>query len=244
MKLAKKIMFSCLMLLLGVSSIYAQKHASKHGNMNPEERAKKHTERMTEQLGLSDAQANKVYSINLEYDQKRKSLFEGTTDKEAAKGQMKTLRANQKAAIEAVLTPTQVTQLETIKAERKGKRGEHKGHSKGGKKRGHANMNPEERAAKQTERMTEQLGLSTTQASQVQSILLQYGNRKKALRENSTDKEATKASMKDMKKSEKAAIEAVLTPAQIAKMEAHKAEMKAKRGERGEHKDGKRGSQK
>ncbi|MEZ4883638.1 MAG: hypothetical protein R3E32_02785 [Chitinophagales bacterium] len=241
MKLASKLMLSCLMLLLGVSSIYAQKANHKFGDMNPEEKAKKHSERMTEQLGLSDAQANKVYSINLEYSQKAKSLFDGTADKEAAKEKMKELRTSQKAAIEAVLTPAQLTKLQTLEAERKANRGEHKGGFKGGKKGGHANMNPEERAQKHTQKMTEELGLSTTQASQIQSILLQYGNRKKVLWENSTDKEATKASMKDLMKSQKAAIEAVLTPAQITKMEALKAEHKAQRGE---HKGGKRGSQK
>lgn len=188
---------------------------------------------MTEELGLSDAQAAKLYTVNLEYGQKRKSLFEGSTDKEAAKAQMKELRTSQKAAIEGILTPAQVTQLETIKAERKGKRGKHKG--------GHANMNPEERAQKHTERMTEQLGLSTTQASQIQSIILQYGNRKKALRESSSDKEAMKANMKNLKTSQKAAIESVLTPAQVTKLEAIKAEHK---GKRGECKGGKRGDQK
>ncbi len=227
MKLASKLMFSCLMILLGVSSIYAQKANHKFGNMNPEEKAQKKTERMIEALGLSETQANQIYSINLEYDQKRKSLFEGSTDKEAVKAQMKELKQSQKAAIGAVLTTEQTAKMEALKSERRGKRG----HSKGGKREGHSNMNPEERAQKHTQKMTEELGLSASQASQIQSVLLQYGNRKKALKENSTDRETNKAAMKELKESQKAAIQQILTPEQASKMEVLKAEHKAKKGE-------------
>jgi len=85
----------------------------------PEERAQKHTARLTEKLSLSEAQATRVAAINLEYAAKKKAAKDADTDREA----FKNLRTEQHTAIKAVLTAEQVTAYEDMKGDRKGKKG-------------------------------------------------------------------------------------------------------------------------
>ena len=90
----------------------------KHGG-TPEERAAKHTEKLTEKLSLSPEQTSKVAAINTEFAAKRKAAKEAEGGKEAKKA----LRSEHKAAIKAVLTPEQVAIFETMKKGRRGGKG-------------------------------------------------------------------------------------------------------------------------
>ena len=110
---------------------------------SPEERAAKHTKRLTEKLSLSADQTAKVAAINLEYAQKMKAAKEAATESGEGREAIKALRNEKEAAIKAVLTPEQAATFEQ-------KRGKH-----GRKGRGGKDYTPEERAAKQTERLTE-----------------------------------------------------------------------------------------
>ncbi len=115
------------------------------------------------------------------------------------------------------------------------------------------NLTTEERQAKRAERaakMQEALGLSDSQAAQIQAIRERYQPQKealreeaKALREGGADREAIKEALGDRKQAlrqqVKSEIEAVLTPEQAQKLQ----ELKEQRGgRRGQRQGGRRGN--
>ncbi len=124
MKFSSKLMFSFLMLLLGVSSIYAQR--PDRGNMeklSPEEMAQKQTERLSEALELTETQYSQVYNIALEFINKKQELRENSTDREAMRESSKQLREEETTALKAVLTEAQIVKLEAMKEEMQDRRG-------------------------------------------------------------------------------------------------------------------------
>ena len=90
----------------------------KHGG-TPEERAAKHTEKLTKKLSLSPEQTAKVAAINTEFAAKRKAAKEAEGGKEAKEA----LRSEHKAAIKAVLTAEQIAIFDTMKKGRRGGKG-------------------------------------------------------------------------------------------------------------------------
>ncbi len=93
---------------------------------------------------------------------------------------------------------------------------------------------PEERAQKQTERMTEALTLSTAQTAKIQEINLKYSKlgkeaRDKARQSDSVDREAMRESMMSLHEKKKAELKLVLTADQFTKYEQLEAERKEKR---------------
>ena len=91
-------------------------------------------------------------------------------------------------------------------------------------------MSPEEKAAKQTERMTKQLDLSPEQAAAISDIHLKYNLELDALRAEQTEnREQKRAAVKNLRQQQKAEINGILTPEQITKMEELIAKRKAKR---------------
>lgn len=84
-----------------------------------EERAKRKTERMAEELTLTDAQKKQIFDINLEYSKKNED--ERKAEMEARKAEMEARKAElkeQDSKIQAVLTVEQRTKWTEIKAER------------------------------------------------------------------------------------------------------------------------------
>lgn len=124
MKVSSKLMFSFLMLLLGVSSIYAQRpDRGSMEKLSPEEMAQKQTERLSEALELSETQYSQVYNIALEFLNKKEALRENSTDREAMRESSKQLREEEKTALKAVLTEAQIVKLDAMKEEMQDKRG-------------------------------------------------------------------------------------------------------------------------
>ena len=86
---------------------------------NPEERAKKMTERMATELELSEDQKAKVLAINLENAQKRQAQMEKEmAERQARMEEMKV----QEEKIKEVLTEEQRKKWEEIKLERREQR--------------------------------------------------------------------------------------------------------------------------
>ena len=191
----------------------------------PEERAERHTKRLTEKLSLSAEQATKVAAINTDFAAKRKAAKDSAKDREEGKAARETLRSEHKTAIKAVLTPEQTATYEAMKSEGKGRRG-HKG------ERGRHRGTGEERAAKHTERLTKDLSLNTEQAAKVAVINTDFATKRKAAKEAAKDREEGKAVREALRSEHKAAIKAVLTPEQLATYEAMKKERKGRKGRR------------
>ena len=98
--------------------------AQKRGVERPsaEDRAKRVTERMADELTLSDAQKNQILEINLEYAKKNEAeMAERRAEMEARRAEMDAKRAElkeQDSKIQAVLTEEQRAKWAEIKAER------------------------------------------------------------------------------------------------------------------------------
>lgn len=101
-----------LMIMISVSTI-----AQKKGGERPsaEDRANRNTERMAEELTLTDAQKKQILAINLEYSKKTEAEMEARkAELDARKAESK----EQDAKIQAVLTEEQRTKWTELKAER------------------------------------------------------------------------------------------------------------------------------
>jgi Spy/CpxP family protein refolding chaperone len=122
-------LFSVITMAFSVSAQDKTEASDKYRSHDPEARAKKQTEMMKTQLGLTAEQASKVESINLKYAQK------GKEQREAIHKQMKSLREEREKDMTAILTKEQIEKYNKLKEEYKSKRKQdHKGCSKGGMK--------------------------------------------------------------------------------------------------------------
>jgi hypothetical protein len=120
-----------LVLLLGSGTVYAQRGG---GDISPADQAKKQTEKMAEQLSLTDEQKEEVLKVNLKFAEiSEAARAGGRPDRET----MKTAQATQKAELKAVLTEDQFKALEALQAkEESGNRGGKRGGGKRGGGRG------------------------------------------------------------------------------------------------------------
>lgn len=215
MKSIQKFIALGLMVFLSINIATAQRG---NNNVTPEVRAQKQTERLTKQLSLTESQTTQVAAISLEYANKMTAAKASTTDKEASRAASKTLRTEQATAIKAVLTPEQLTMYnEKGNRKRGGKKGKGKVAKSAKQDRGEKTGTPEERATKQTERLTKQLELTEDQATKITAINLSYAEKKATAKAATTDKEASKAANKTLKAEQAEAIKAVLTPEQLTK---------------------------
>jgi periplasmic protein CpxP/Spy len=188
-----------------------------HGEKGtPEERAQRHTERMTEMLSLSEGQISQVQAINLEAVNKADELHASTTlsddEKHAA---MKAHHEATKEKIEAVLTEEQRAQLkeqhEAMKAEMKAH------HDKW------ANATPEQRAQLKTERMSEELSLTDEQKKKVTDLHLRIDKKMEAIRSNAAlSDEQQKAEMKTIHAEKRKELKTILTEEQLKLMKERK----------------------
>lgn len=85
-----------------------------------EERAKKKTERMTEELGLNETQSENLYNLNLKVAQKIKAIKENAEfSDEKKKKFIKGNKKDYKTVLSSILTAEQMTKFEELKKERK-----------------------------------------------------------------------------------------------------------------------------
>ena len=172
--------------------------------------------KMTEKLELTDAQVPKVRAVFEASQAKRLEIMEKHKgDREAARPEMKALKQNPRAQLDAILTPEQVQTLEQMKKDHKGKRGKH------GK-----------RGEKRLERMSAELNLSADQEAQIKTIMQDAGQERKQIIELVGSREEAKPELRELHIRTDAKIKEVLNDEQDARFDELKAERKARRGER------------
>ncbi|GAB3230847.1 DUF4890 domain-containing protein [Algoriphagus aestuariicola] len=105
--------------LLVFTSLQLAAQQERKPQPNPEERAKKITERMAMELGLSEDQKSQILALNLDQAKKRQAEMEQeAAERTARMEEMKTHREQ----IDAILTEEQLSKWEEIKMEQREKR--------------------------------------------------------------------------------------------------------------------------
>lgn len=82
-------------------------------------RAKKMTDRMTQQLGLDQATSQKVYDVTLSRTQKVDAIQAGSDDNRAKEQALKANADDYKAKLKGILTPDQFTKLAAMKGRKR-----------------------------------------------------------------------------------------------------------------------------
>ena len=100
-----------------VGSVYAQEQ---------QKSADEIVQKMTTDLSLTPEQASAIKPIVEDNMAKRQELLSSTTDRSAIKGQMDQLRQDENQKLSQILTPDQVTKMNTMKEQR------HQGMHQGG----------------------------------------------------------------------------------------------------------------
>lgn len=109
-------------------------------DLTPAQAAEKQTERMAKHLNLTDEQIVSVNAVHLDFATREAKMREQAgDDREQQRADRKALRDEQNTAIEQLLTPEQIVQLEAHRAEqkggKKGKRGKRGGKKTDGQRR-------------------------------------------------------------------------------------------------------------
>ncbi|MCR9065760.1 MAG: DUF4890 domain-containing protein [Cytophagales bacterium] len=111
-----------LMGLLVSGALITNAQRPQKENVNPVERAKKHTAKMKEELGLSEEQYQKVLALNEDRAAKMEER------REAMKAQREEMKAEREAfngELKSILTEDQFKALEAKKSEMRKKHGDH-----------------------------------------------------------------------------------------------------------------------
>lgn len=130
MKTSIKIIFGGLFLLLTTLPMFGQPGGR---NMpSPEERAKRQTAQMTEQLKLTSEQEKEVGDINLTYATKiNEALQQSAGDRTAMRSKVEVIMKEKNEALKKVLTEEQVKSFEEMQSQngqrRQGNRKKRKG---------------------------------------------------------------------------------------------------------------------
>jgi Spy/CpxP family protein refolding chaperone len=105
--------------LLMFTSLQVSAQQGKREQINPEERAKKATEKMATELKLSEEQKAQILELNLEQAKKRQVEME--SEMELRKKRSDEMKAHQEK-IQSILTEEQRTKWEELKSEQRDKR--------------------------------------------------------------------------------------------------------------------------
>lgn len=123
--------------MLVVTSLQVAAQQGKREQINPEERAKKVTEKMATELQLSDEQKSQILELNLE--QARQRQIEMDQEMELRKKRSEDMKAHQNK-IQSILTEEQRTKWEELKEEQREKR-----RSSGNQEKGRENSSRQRR---------------------------------------------------------------------------------------------------
>lgn len=109
------------------------------GNYNPEERAKRQTEELTEKLDLTKDQAKQVEAINIKYGKKRSDMYSamragGGMDREAMGEKREAMQKEQTKEMKAVLSDAQMIKYEAYLKEQAEKRAQGRGQGGGNRR--------------------------------------------------------------------------------------------------------------
>jgi Spy/CpxP family protein refolding chaperone len=173
-----------------------------------------HRQQMAQQLNLSEAQRTQAKALAAQYKTRMQELNknEGITVKEY-RDKKEALRKEQKAGMQALLTPEQRAQVAKAKADRKAQH--------------------EAKMARRMKQMQERLQLSEAQVAQMQAARQGLKSRLEAIKSNqSLSRQQRKEQLMALKKERKAQFDNMLTPEQKEKMKA----LRQKRGPKTEAK--------
>ena len=92
-----------------------QKPTSQYKAGDPATRAKKMTDRMTQDLGLDQATSQKVYEASLARDQKVDAIQTGSDDNKTKDKALKANADDYKSKLQSILTPDQFTKFQSMK---------------------------------------------------------------------------------------------------------------------------------
>jgi len=116
----KKTLFTIISVLFISTASFAQQSARQGRQTTPEERIKRQTERMAEDLNLNDDQKVKIQTLNEKYGKKMVTIFQNS-QKEARK-QVKeksdSIRTAKDAELKEILTEEQFTKHQKLQEER------------------------------------------------------------------------------------------------------------------------------
>lgn len=191
-------------LMMASTVMFAQR------KVDPMERAAKQAEHMKKELGLDEVQYKAVKAINEEHAGKLRTMFgDSTLSKEAKHQQMRTLRNEKEAALKKVLTEEQNTKRVANQTDHHRRSG-----ARMAKHRGDY-----------ADRIQKELSLSDEQSAKLKAINQEFGQKFRALRNDSTlSMEGNKTGMKQLRDEYQKKMKSVLTEEQFEKWEKLKSE--------------------
>jgi hypothetical protein len=198
----KKIALSLLIASMTVVTLQAQDMDTRQHKMH----GGPHFGMMTEKLNLSEDQKVKMKTINEDFQAQMTELKknDNITVKEW-KSKMQTLRKDQHAKMQGLLTGEQKAQLEKMKADHKALR--------------------EVDAKARTEKMKIKLGLTDDQAAKISRNHSEMAEKLKAIHDNNAlDEASKKEQMKEVMKQQKETMKSILTEEQMKKLHDSKRE--------------------
>lgn len=126
----KKLILVAALVCMATLGAFAQQQR-RGETATPEERAQRQTERMAEQLQLSETQKAQILAINLEHAKKRQAEMEARkAEMDAKREEMKAMREEMKAQdeqIKEILTEEQRAKWEELKEAQMDRRGRRPG---------------------------------------------------------------------------------------------------------------------
>jgi Spy/CpxP family protein refolding chaperone len=171
----------------------------------------RHMDELTQELQLNPEQAQQVQAIMKEQHEKKRALWDQAKgDREQARSQADALHEETKARLSKILNADQMAKLDQMHEERKGKMGEHR---------------------KEREKFIDEMNLSADQKSQVQQILSEQHEKKRALFDAEGDRAAKRAQMEALHQETKTRLATVLNEEQMAKFDSAHAKRMEKRKE-------------
>ena len=212
----KQVMSAALLCAVLVPAVPVR---AQEGNVESRERTAR-MERMSEELGLTPEQNDRMKAIEQVYAEKAQAI-RAMEDKDAQLKARKALHAEKRAAIQAVLNPEQQAKAEALRKERMQERQ--------GRLGDEASL--EERAERRTAWLTKELELSDDQAATVKAIHVQHLGKMEHIRSMPDEAQRRKA-MNEVRGSQQKAVEAVLTTAQQQRLKELKAQRKAEHQQR------------
>ncbi len=162
---------------------------------------KKRFKKMAKKLDLDDAQKVKMKEIFKGKRGEIKALKESGATKDVIKAKKKELRKASMEEFKTILTPAQLEKLKTFKKNHHGK----KGHGK-----------------RKFKKMAKQLDLDDAQKVKMKAIFKGKRGEVKALKEAGATQDEIKAKRQEIRKASMKEFKAILTPAQLEKLETFK----------------------
>lgn len=206
-----------LLAFFAVNTLSAQRGQQK---MTAEQHAEKQTERMVEQLALTENQANQVAALNLKYAKKKEGLKATADENTDRKAAMKQMRDAQDAELKGILNAEQLTKYETMRAEKKGRKKGGKRGDKVSNRRADNAKSPEQRAEMKTARLTKELSLNDTQVARINAIHWEFEKKVQMVKESEEAEGGQKADLRALRTERDVAVKEVLTAEQAAKFDA------------------------